>query len=111
MAMLSLVMPRDGWHPPVVRTVASESKGIETLAETIAKFRKHFEASGERERKHVEHWKRRLLGLIESRLVERILGGAGGEARLAEMAKEVAERRKDPFTAVNEMLAKSGVGV
>jgi LAO/AO transport system kinase len=111
MAMLSLVMPRDGWHPPVLRTVASESKGIEALAETIGKFRKHFEASGERERKHIEHWRRRLLGLIESRLVERVLGGAGGEARLAEMAKEVAERRKDPFTAVNELLAKSGVAV
>src|SRR6202007_2112046 len=109
MAMLSLVMPREGWHPPVVRTVASESKGIETLAETIGKFRKHFEASGERERKHVEHWKRRLLGLIESRLVERVLGGAGGEARLAEMARDVAGRKKDPFTAVNELLAKSGV--
>jgi hypothetical protein len=51
------------------------------------------------------------LGLIESRLVERVLGGAGGEARLAQMAKEVAERRKDPFTAVNELLAKSGVAV
>jgi hypothetical protein len=37
------------------------------------------------------------------------LGGAGGEAKLAEMAKEVAERKKDPFTAVNEMLAKSGI--
>src|SRR5277367_5673535 len=56
-AMLSLVMPRDGWHPPVVRTVASESKGIDALAETIEKFRKHFGASGERKRKHVEHWK------------------------------------------------------
>jgi LAO/AO transport system kinase len=110
-AMLSLVMPRDGWHPPVVRTVASDSKGIDALAETIAKFRKHFESSGERERKHVEHWKRRLLGLIESRLVERVLGGAGGEARLAEMAAEVAERKKDPFTAVNEILAKSGIVV
>jgi LAO/AO transport system kinase len=110
MAMLSLVMPREGWHPPVVRTVASESKGIETLAETIAKFRKHFEASGERERKNVEHWKKRLLGLIESRLVERVLGGAGGEAELTRAAKEVAERKKDPFTAVNELLAKSGIG-
>jgi len=39
-AMLSLVMPRDGWHPPVVRTVASENKGIDTLAATIAKFRR-----------------------------------------------------------------------
>ncbi len=93
-----------------VRTVASETKGIDALAETIGKFRKHFDASGERERKHVEHWKRRLLGLIESRLVERVLGGAGGEARLAEMAKEVADRKKDPFSAVNELLANSGIG-
>jgi LAO/AO transport system kinase len=108
-AMLSLVAPRDGWHPPVVRTVATENKGIDTLAATIAKFRKHFEASGERERKHVEHWKRRLLELVESRLVERVLGGPGGEERLAEMAREVAERKKDPFSAVNEILAKSGV--
>ena len=109
-AMLSLVMPRDGWHPPVIRTVATENKGIAALAETIAKFRKHFEASGERERKHVEHWKLRLIELIESRLLERVLGGPGGETKLAELAAAVAARKKDPFTAVNEILARSGLG-
>src|SRR3984893_6762996 len=51
MAMLSLVMPRDGWQPPVIRTVASENKGIEELCETVAKFRRHFESSGQRQRK------------------------------------------------------------
>src|SRR6202000_2666123 len=38
-AMLSLVMPREGWHPPVIRTVASEGRGIDALAATIEKFR------------------------------------------------------------------------
>ncbi len=109
LAMLSLVMPRDGWHPPVVRTVASENKGIEELAGTVAKFQKHFESSGQRQRKHVEHWKNRLIELLESRLLERALGGAGGEARLAELAAEVADRKKDPFSAVNEILKKSGL--
>ena len=108
-AMLSLVMPRDGWHPPVVRTVATENKGVEGLAETVAKFRMHFEASGERQRKHVEHWKKRLIELLGSRLLERALGGAGGEERLAELAGEVADRKKDPFTAVNEILRRSGL--
>src|SRR5258708_3412124 len=108
-AMLSLVMPRDGWHPPVIRTVATENKGIDPLAETIAKFRTHFESSGERKRKHVEHWKNRLLELLGSRLLERALGGAGGEARLAELAGQVADRKKDPFTAVNEILRRSGL--
>jgi LAO/AO transport system kinase len=109
LAMLSLVMPREGWHPPVVRTVATENKGIAELAEAVGRFRRHFEASGERQRKHVEHWKRRLVELAESRLMERILGDAGGEARLTELARAVAERKKDPFAAVNEILAKSGL--
>jgi LAO/AO transport system kinase len=108
-AMLSLVAPRDGWHPPVVRTIASENKGIDVLADTIAKFRKHFESSGERQRKQVEHWKQRLIELLESRLLQRVLGTAGGEARLCELATQVAARKKDPFAAVNEILAGSGL--
>jgi LAO/AO transport system kinase len=102
-------MPRDGWQSPVLRTVATENKGIEELAETVAKFQKHFESSGERQRKHIEHWKKRLMELLESRLLERALGGGGGEARLAELATEVADRKKDPFTAVNEILKRSGL--
>src|SRR5882757_5567822 len=108
-ATLSLVMPRDGWHPPVVRTVATENKGVEGLAETVAKFRMHFEASGERQRKNVEHWKNRLLELLGSRLLDRTLGGAAGKAKLAALAGEVADRKKDPFTAVNEILKSSGL--
>ena len=108
-AMLSLVMPRDGWHPPVVRTVASENKGIDTLAATIAKFRAHFESSGERRRKHVEHWKARLIELTESRLMQKVLGGPDADARLTALAGEVADRKKDPFAAVTEILQKGGV--
>ena len=108
-AMLSLVMPRDGWHPPVVRTIATESKGIDTLAAKIAEFRKHFESSGERRRKHVEHWKLRLIELLESRLLQRALGDSGGQEKLTKLAQEVADRKKDPFAAVNEILAGSGL--
>jgi hypothetical protein len=51
-----------------------------------------------------------LIELIESRLLERVLGGPGGETKLAELAAAVAARKKDPFTAVNEILARSGLG-
>jgi LAO/AO transport system kinase len=103
-AMLSLVMPRDGWHPPVVRTVATENRGVDELAATIERFRKHFESSGERRKKHIEHWKNRLIEMLESRLLERVLGGKNSEARLEELAAAVAEREKDPFSAVAELL-------
>jgi LAO/AO transport system kinase len=103
-------MPQHGWHPPVVRTVASENRGTDTLAETVTKFREHFASRPERRKKHVEHWKKRLLELLESRLLERAVGGPTGEAQLEKLAYEVAERRKDPFTAVGEILASSGLG-
>jgi GTPase len=109
LAMLSMVMPRDGWNPRVVRTVATENKGMDTLAGMIGEFRKHFEVSGERQRKHIEHWKRRLLELLESRLLEKVLGGADGHRLLEELASEVAQRKKDPFAAVNEILARSSL--
>ncbi|MBA0084000.1 MAG: methylmalonyl Co-A mutase-associated GTPase MeaB, partial [Acidobacteria bacterium Pan2503] len=35
LAMISLVMPRDGWQPPVIRTVATENKGIRELAAAV----------------------------------------------------------------------------
>src|SRR5262252_1620774 len=108
LAMLSLVMPRDGWHPPVIRTVATENKGFEDLAAAVKKFEKHFEASGERKQKHVEHWKSRLVEMLESRLLERVLGGKNGEAKLQELAATVAARKKDPFSAVSELLKSSG---
>ena len=103
-AMLSLVMPRDGWHPPVVRTVATENRGVDELAATIERFRKHFESSGERRKKHIEHWKNRLIEMLESRLLEKVLGAKNSEARLEELAAAVAEREKDPFSAVAELL-------
>ena len=117
-AMLSMVVPRvdrsrvtgeNAWHPPVIRTVATENKGIDKLAQTIAKFRTYFESSGERAKKHTEHWRNRLLELIESRILDRVLNAAGGEAALNRLAAEVAERRKDPFSAVNEILTKAGL--
>jgi LAO/AO transport system kinase len=107
-AMLSLVLPRDGWHPPVLRTVATENRGITELAASIDKFRKHFESSRERHKKHVEHWKNRLIEMLESRLLERVLGGKEGEAKLQNFAQAVAERKKDPFSAVSELLNSAG---
>ena len=103
-AMLSLVMPRDGWHPPIVRTVATESRGIADLTAAVEKFRKHFESSRQRQKKHIEHWKNRLIEMLESRLLESVLGGKEGEAKLQALAAAVAERKQDPFSAVSELL-------
>ena len=107
--MLHLAPAREGWTPAIVRTVATENKGIEELAQAMDAFRKHFEASRERQTKKIAHWKQRLVDLIEARVVERVLGDPSGEKALDEMARAVAERRKDPYAAVSEILSRAGL--
>ncbi len=108
-AMLQLVPERDGWRPGVVRTVATESRGIEELAAAIEDFRSRAESGRTRQEKKVERWKRRLIELLEARLLDRVLGDARGERALDALAAEVAERKKDPYSAVGEVLARAGI--
>jgi LAO/AO transport system kinase len=108
-AMLALVPDDDGWRPPVVRTVATENKGIAELAGTIAKFRERFQSSQQGLEKKKAHWKQRLMEMIEGRLVERALGQEGSAVLLDELAAAVAARKRDPFSAVEELLARAGL--
>ncbi len=53
---------RDGWRPPVLKTVAIKGTGIPAVVDSLEKFRKHLEAGGLREK--------RLRKRIESELVD-----------------------------------------
>ncbi len=107
-AILQLVPERDGWRPPIVRTIATENQGVSELAGQIALFRDHFNQAKNRPSRELAYWKDWLLRLLERRLVERALGNRMSEAQFDKIAAEVAARRKDPYAAVHEILSGSG---
>src|ERR1700676_4497873 len=100
---------RDGWKPKTVRTVATENTGVDELAAAIAEYREHFDKASGRQAKKREHWKRRLVTLAEELFLERALAGTEGEAALDALAREVADRREDPYSAVHELLSRAGI--
>ena len=108
-AILQIVPERDGWKPPVVRAVATESKGIDDLAREIAKFREHFAKRRERGARELAYWKEWLLRLLQARLMERAVGANFSESQFDQLAAAVAQRKKDPYAAVNEILARAGL--
>jgi LAO/AO transport system kinase len=108
-AMLALAPERDGWKPKTVRTVATENTGVDELAAAIAEYRQHFDKASGRQAKKREHWKRRLVTLAEELFLERALAGTEGEAALDALAREVADRRKDPYSAAHELLSRAGI--
>jgi len=107
-AILQIVPERDGWKPPIALTVATAGEGIEELARQIERFRKHFHGKEARHAKIVALWKERLLNLLRERVVRRVVDGLANGNVLETMAAEVAERKRDPYSAVNELLARAG---
>ncbi|HEU4598056.1 MAG TPA: methylmalonyl Co-A mutase-associated GTPase MeaB [Pyrinomonadaceae bacterium] len=109
-ALLSLAHRPDMWSPPIVKTVATESRGIEELASAVESYReflKGAEGAGSR-RVAVAHW--RLHELLRERLLARALETEGARRLLAELASEVAEKRRDPYSAIEEFMAAGNGG-
>jgi LAO/AO transport system kinase len=108
-SMLDLAPNSDAWRPPIVRTVANEGRGVSELVGAISRFRAHSEKSDARARRDIDHWKRRLMAMLESEIIERVLASPRGGEQLESLAREVAERRKDPYAAVREIASCAGL--
>jgi len=103
-SLLSLAHRPDFWNPPIVKTVATESKGIEDLSKAIESYN-DFQKQGDASltRKHaIARW--RLLGLLQERLLAEVLNKNGTNERLDKLSLEIAKKIKDPYTAVAEIL-------
>jgi hypothetical protein len=48
--------------------------------------------------------------MLEQRFAERVIRGRIGDAALLSAAEEIADRRKDPYAVVNEILERVGLG-
>ena len=105
-ALLSLAPRRDSWQSPIIKTVAIESKGIYELAAAIQSFAIFQRDTPANERRQViARW--RILELLRDRLMAETLNGNSNE-RLDRLAAEVASKKRDPYSAVEEMM-KAGV--
>ncbi|MCU1289554.1 MAG: transport system ATPase [Acidobacteria bacterium] len=102
-ALLSLAHRPDFWNPPIIKTIATESKGIEDLSKAIESYNV-FQKQDENleRRKAIARW--RLLELLREKLLADILSKNGTSEKLDELALEIAEKRNNPYSAVEEIL-------
>jgi LAO/AO transport system kinase len=98
-AAQSLSKRPDAWKPPVVQTVAKDSKGI---AEMLAAIRNYRDFSRAKNRA-AENWSLRLREMLRDRLLEDFSGVDFDAA-----AAEVASRRADPYTLIEKWIASGG---
>ncbi len=109
LAMLSLAPEPVEKRPPLVRTVATEGKGITELAAQVDEFRSRCAARADADARQVARWKKRLLELLQARLLDRVLDRYLDEMSLDALAAEVAARKQDPYSAVSAVLKRAGL--
>lgn len=103
-SLLSLAHRPDFWNPPIVKTIATENKGIEDLSAAIESYRAFLgEGEASLARRHaIARW--RLTELLRDRLVRDVLNRNGSEAKLETLATEVAQKKTDVYSAIEELL-------
>jgi LAO/AO transport system kinase len=106
-SVLQLAPPREGWTPKIVRTVATEEKGIGELARAIELFRESRPRASTRRAQESEYWEGWLLRAVQRRVAERLRNAAN---ELKQAARAVACGEKDPYAAADELAAALGQG-
>jgi LAO/AO transport system kinase len=104
-ALLSLAMRSDFWMPSIVKTVATENTGIEALAAAIQSYKEYLEKNqaGQQRREEIARW--RILELLTERLLAQTLSGKSASQLLERLSVDVASKNRDPYSAVDEILA------
>jgi len=95
----------DKWMPLVVKTVATEGKGIAECAQAIESWRLFQEDAHLRREKVYQIQKERLLALVSSEVQRNLLRNGRMASMLDDFARQVGDRRMDPFSAAESLLA------
>lgn len=103
-ALQTLAVRSDGWTPPIVKTVATEGNGVQDLARAITEYEEFLQKENRALKKSVENWQERLVEMLRDAMLEK------ARARIRDiraLAEEIAEHKRDPYTAIEELSNRS----
>jgi LAO/AO transport system kinase len=103
-AMLGLAPASDRWKPPVLKTVATERRGIDELLDAITAHRRHLTKSGLLDAKRRERIERDITTLIEAKLARFVYEQMQGVQTVGSMIDLVCSRKDDPYSCAERMI-------
>jgi LAO/AO transport system kinase len=105
-ALLTLqTFPPEAWRPPIVKTEATTGKGVAELLDAVDRFREHTAAATNDRRLARAEW--RLRALIAQRLVQHVEQRVLEAGELQRTLERIAARELDPYTAVDDIVART----
>ncbi|HEX4948900.1 MAG TPA: methylmalonyl-CoA epimerase, partial [Blastocatellia bacterium] len=104
--LLEMTMRPDGWQPPIVRTVATENRGLGELADAIEKYGEFIRHGESAQARRAAVAETRIIEILRERLLKRALQSVS-TTQLKEWAALVAARQNDPYSIVENIITAS----
>lgn len=97
---------KSDWRPPVELVVAIENKGIEELIDQVNNHKNYLEETGQKEIKRIQNCKDEIIDLVQQKLMNVLLDKSNKEEKIDELAKKVATREADPYSACEQIFER-----
>ena len=107
--ILGMSHRQDQWKPPIVKTVATESKGIEELIVQIERHRDHSARNGEFLSKRMAAARLEITEMAKARFLRLINEKGGFEEKLNVYAQQILEGKIDRHTLVERIFREAGI--
>lgn len=91
------------WIPPVIRTVATDGKGVDQLADAIGRHAEHLRQSGNWEARDRARLETEIEAILRQALMDRFLAKVE-QNRYQELVEQVVRRNISPYEAVKFLL-------
>src|SRR5205809_2643965 len=95
---------RDGWRPPVLKTVAIKGIGVSSLVDNIQKFQKFLENHGMREERAKKRLESELIEAAFSDFYTETVARLKRERSWQRLLGQVAKKELDPETAASKLV-------
>lgn len=92
------------WKPPIVKTIAVENQGTDTLVEAIEKHRSFLQQSGKLTKNRREKTRQETLALLRDEISRNVLEKVLGNGRFDALIDDIVAHKKDPYTSVQEII-------
>lgn len=92
------------WKPPVVKTIALENLGTDSLVEAIEKHRAFLRESGRLGKNRREKTRQETLALLRDEISRNVLERVLGNGRFDALIDDIVAHKKDPYTSVQEIV-------
>jgi LAO/AO transport system kinase len=104
--LLGGIVAKNGWTPPVLRTVAKSGEGVDVLIEKLERRREFLAKKDIAEKRHFEQTRAEISSLVAEKISKVFLKELSSSKDLERMIELVNKKKIDPQTASEELFAK-----